>query len=1051
MLAATYNVFPSYSLDTSILVAVLIGVLILAFLTETLGWVFVGLVVPGYLASVFVVHPETGATVVVEALVTYGFAVLLSSVASRTGVWSEFFGRDRFFAILLASVLVREVFEIAVLPRFGVWMDTKYGTTFALDRTLHSIGLVLVPLTANGFWKLGLRKGAFQVGVPVLLTFAILQFVLLPATNLSFSSLELMYEDIARSFLASPKAYILLLVTAVLAARFNIRYGWDFNGILVPALIALTWLSPTKLVGTLAEVAVLVVMTRALLSLPGIRTLNLEGPRKTVLVFVLGFALKWAIGWALGGRVPGLKVTDLFGFGYLVPTLLAVKILQKQVAARVSLAAVHTSIAGFLIGSLIGFDLSIFEPKTADASSATALRVDDAPLLSRSELGVAALARASSRQQQGAQPPMPTNRRTLREYGALWEGVERWLSQAPSDDTAQPRNLQQQAAASGLWLRELPSASRRTWVLNERTTLSGRRGFDTALLMPGATGPVLLVPRPVSEAPTAEASVALCARVLCRAILFSGLDTKAEGASRGDALNSASTPLQTAAAALGAHERIILRADSDAVLGKPTLYRPVDDGGFAALWPSALRSQQPPLEPGYDWGTARLSMFVAHPNDLVELVGQAAPEQGAALTDADVLRAFSPQLSATSTSKTPTEPSLSDDELLVLDQLVASLITDGAGPLSTRWSATMAALFGLELRPLQPCGTGARCFVLKPCEGEPLAVSATLVFRSDGAPIALQVPAPGRERGTPHFALELSRQLRARAVLLAGLKATPSVGEPVRTAFHAYYQALHRQLPQDGLSLQLRGFDPKPGSASHSVVVALDRPVLEEKDRLAQVDAVFAPTGPLSHLGDQMIYADGSLPLAWASEGSAQQLFVRTFGGARMATLWLSAQARGAYLPMRFVDEQLTALNLSQQSQSVGALMLAPGLLPLSTTASVATQQRVEELQRLAERLLSTQNPHGLQALVGPGSSHPRWRTQLFRSDEAAMPVLFIEAAESGQQIRAVYFLQEYPAAPLRLDLTADSVLAGANVEAALRQRRPLILVGKASGAEGRP
>src|SRR5207253_5895855 len=96
---ATVTLFPPYSLDTSILAAVLVGVLVLAALTETLGWVFVGLVVPGYLASVFVVHPETGLTVVVEALVTYGFAVLLSSVCRRTGVWSEFFGRDRFFAV----------------------------------------------------------------------------------------------------------------------------------------------------------------------------------------------------------------------------------------------------------------------------------------------------------------------------------------------------------------------------------------------------------------------------------------------------------------------------------------------------------------------------------------------------------------------------------------------------------------------------------------------------------------------------------------------------------------------------------------------------------------------------------------------------------------------------------------------------------------------------------------------------------------------------------------------------------------------------------------
>ena len=55
--------------------------------------------------------------------------------------------------------------------------------------------------------------------MPVLLTYLVLQLILLPATNLSFSSLELTYEDVAQSFLSSPKAYILLLTTALVAAH----------------------------------------------------------------------------------------------------------------------------------------------------------------------------------------------------------------------------------------------------------------------------------------------------------------------------------------------------------------------------------------------------------------------------------------------------------------------------------------------------------------------------------------------------------------------------------------------------------------------------------------------------------------------------------------------------------------------------------------------------------------------------------------------------------------------------------------------------------------
>src|SRR5690606_24980760 len=103
-------------------------------------------------------------------------------------------------------------------------------------------GLVLVPLVANMFWKITLGRGAIQIGLPVLITYAILAFVLLPYTNLSFSSMEITYDNVALNFLNSPKAYVILLTGAILAARFNVLYGWDSIGILVTSLHSLAWL-----------------------------------------------------------------------------------------------------------------------------------------------------------------------------------------------------------------------------------------------------------------------------------------------------------------------------------------------------------------------------------------------------------------------------------------------------------------------------------------------------------------------------------------------------------------------------------------------------------------------------------------------------------------------------------------------------------------------------------------------------------------------------------------------------------------------------------------
>jgi hypothetical protein len=90
----------------------------------------------------------------------------------------------------------------------------------------------------------------------------VLTRVLLPYTNLSLSSFELLYEDTAVDFLGNAKAYVLLLTTAALAARFNLRYGWDFGGILVPALLGLLWFTPTELAITLAEALLLGVVGR---------------------------------------------------------------------------------------------------------------------------------------------------------------------------------------------------------------------------------------------------------------------------------------------------------------------------------------------------------------------------------------------------------------------------------------------------------------------------------------------------------------------------------------------------------------------------------------------------------------------------------------------------------------------------------------------------------------------------------------------------------------------------------------------------------------------
>jgi hypothetical protein len=158
------HLFPGDGFQESAITPVFLGVLASFALTETLGWVFAGLVVPGYLATLFVVEPKSALVDVVEAALTYFVARAVGESLSRTGVTSRSFGRERFLLLVLVSVLVRVVVEGVLLPQ-----------AFSEPSWAYSIGLVLVPLAANACWKTGLLRGVVQNGVPTLLVYALLR------------------------------------------------------------------------------------------------------------------------------------------------------------------------------------------------------------------------------------------------------------------------------------------------------------------------------------------------------------------------------------------------------------------------------------------------------------------------------------------------------------------------------------------------------------------------------------------------------------------------------------------------------------------------------------------------------------------------------------------------------------------------------------------------------------------------------------------------------------------------------------------------------------
>lgn len=107
------------------------------------------------------------------------------------------------------------------------------------------------------------------------------------------SRFEVANESVSLQFLQVPQAQFILLIGALIAARANVLYGWDYNGILVPALLAVAWYQPTKLITTVVEALSVYGLSRGVSALPPCNRMLLVGTRRALLVFVVGFAVKW--------------------------------------------------------------------------------------------------------------------------------------------------------------------------------------------------------------------------------------------------------------------------------------------------------------------------------------------------------------------------------------------------------------------------------------------------------------------------------------------------------------------------------------------------------------------------------------------------------------------------------------------------------------------------------------------------------------------------------------------------------------------------------------
>ena len=189
------------------------------------------------------------------------------------------------------------------------------------------------------------------------ITFTVVRHGLMEYTNFSVGGLEYAYEDVASSILASPKSYIVLVTTAFIASRLNLLYGWEYSGILIPALLALQWYQPTKLVASVVEAWVILLAGDLLLRLPFLQRRTIERASKVVLFFTVSYAYKFVLALVL--LQTEVKVSDAYGFGYLLPSLLAVKMHEKRLGLRMTRFTLQTTLVSAAAALAVGFGLSL--------------------------------------------------------------------------------------------------------------------------------------------------------------------------------------------------------------------------------------------------------------------------------------------------------------------------------------------------------------------------------------------------------------------------------------------------------------------------------------------------------------------------------------------------------------------------------------------------------------------------------------------------------------------------------------------------------------------
>lgn len=589
------EIFPHDSIAITVTTTVWIGVCVAAFFNMRLGWTLSGLVVPGYLVPLMMTRPLTAGVILFEAGLTYLLVRWLSDGPRLTSYWCSFFGRDRFFVIVVVSVLVRALLDGWLLPWFGQWLVEQWEFNFDYRNNLQSFGLIVVALIANYFWKPGLRRGIWPLLTCLGLTWAVVEFGLVGLTNFNVGNFHLLYEDVSTSLMASPKAYMIVITTAFLASWINLKYAWDFNGILIPALLGLLWHDPTKILVSIGECLVLFFLGSWLLNQSFFKRQTVEAGYKLVFFFTVCFLWRFLLCHLLPHFWPTLQLSDAFGFGYLLTTLMAVKAHDRHISIRMLKGIFQVSMLGAVAGSLIGFGFFIgprfsFHWPTAVAEAAgpeaVGLVREDQPMLDLIRRDKILL--YEKRIPDSFRAPLASELNQFRQ-------LLRMLQATPPDNLARLNSLAQRFSRIHY---RLSLVQDRYYYLRE----SGPEIYGWGLYVLDTQfdeGLCIEVPAPLDEWATVESGMCLFEHFPCRGLAIAGAPRKVNVGGEADVTRNSQTMFAVFHQELGREQPIQVRGLTNSARRKLESVLPVDATGLRAAdgsMPSQLwvRGSLPP-------------------------------------------------------------------------------------------------------------------------------------------------------------------------------------------------------------------------------------------------------------------------------------------------------------------------------------------------------------------------------------------------------------------------------------------------------------------------